>query len=386
MTLSAANAAFDGTVTVNAGTLTLGNTAALGSPSSIALAGGTELTATVDGVVIDAPITLGASGTTAQINTPGDGTTLTLNGAIGGDGNLTLNSNHGANDKPTIVLGGQSTYGGNTLITCNNGVGSGGNLYVNLAVADALPTTTVLTLDGGNGVGSGRTVYLDLNGHNQTLGGLKNVPRDARAQLVRNTSATGATLTVNNSDDNTFSGTIQDNLSLTKGGAGKLTLSANNSYTGDTSVEAGVLSITTAYLADAADVYLTTGAVLDLAFSGTDTIDQLFIDGIGQLSGTWGPTDSGADHESDLLWGNGLLYVTTAGSLPGDANDDGVVDAADYILVKQNFGNTGGDPQRKRRRDRRRQRDHRRHPEGRRRTSAQAPARPSRPSPPRSLS
>ena len=39
----------------------------------------------------------------------------------------------------------------------------------------------------------------------------------------------------------------------------------------------------------------------------------------------------------------GIVYITGIAGLPGDANDDGVIDATDYITVKQNFGMTGAD-------------------------------------------
>ena len=38
----------------------------------------------------------------------------------------------------------------------------------------------------------------------------------------------------------------------------------------------------------------------------------------------------------------GIVYITGIAGLPGDANDDGVIDATDYITVKQNFGTTSG--------------------------------------------
>jgi len=124
--------------------------------------------------------------------------------------------------------------------------------------------------------------------------------------------------------DSDFAGTIQDDgfdapgcctealAHLTKVGAGTLTLigSEKNTYTGDTTVEAGTLSIDAAYLADTADVVLTTGAVLDLNFAGTDTIGSLLIDGVPQATGVWGDVGSGAANETPLLTGSGSLLVT----------------------------------------------------------------------------
>ena len=120
---------------------------------------------------------------------------------------------------------------------------------------------------------------------------------------------------------------------LTKIGSGKAILSSTNLYTGDTSILGGTLSITNPYLVNAADVYLTTGALFNLSFAGTDTIDSLLIDSVMQAAGTWGGAGSGAAHISSLLSGTGLLLVSTgAVGVPGDYSNNGIVDAADYVL------------------------------------------------------
>ncbi|MGD9632925.1 MAG: GH25 family lysozyme [Pirellulales bacterium] len=122
---------------------------------------------------------------------------------------------------------------------------------------------------------------------------------------------------------------------LTKRGLGRLALTGANTYGGDTKVEAGTLSLGNASLADGADVYLAPGALLDLNTGGaTDVIDSLFIDGVSKQAGVWGAVGSGAQFTSELLTGSGLLQVTTfiAPPLGGDYNEDGVVDAGDYVV------------------------------------------------------
>jgi autotransporter-associated beta strand protein len=140
-----------------------------------------------------------------------------------------------------------------------------------------------------------------------------------------------------------ISGAISGAGGITKSGAGTLSLTATNSYTGNTTVQAGKLSLTNRGLADAADVSLSSGSTLDLQFSGSaDAIDSLFINGISQPAGTWGATGSGAQFTSSLLSGSGWLQIATyvPSFLTGDYNSNGVVDAADYIIWRRLVGTT----------------------------------------------
>jgi autotransporter-associated beta strand protein len=88
------------------------------------------------------------------------------------------------------------------------------------------PLTIGGVLDTGNST-------LDLNGLGVSAGML------ASSGTVTNSSATTVTLTVTPSGTDTFAGRLQDGaankkLALTVGGAGSLTLSGTNAYTGPT--------------------------------------------------------------------------------------------------------------------------------------------------------
>lgn len=127
--------------------------------------------------------------------------------------------------------------------------------------------------------------------------------------------AGGATI-----DTGGFNGTISTNLlagtvsgGLTKEGAGTLSLTGANTYSGDTVVAGGTLSVSQAFLADDSSVTIVAGATLDLQTGDTDTIGTLTIGGMVAAGGTWGPTGSGADHESPAITGTGLLNVPGAG-------------------------------------------------------------------------
>jgi autotransporter-associated beta strand protein len=128
---------------------------------------------------------------------------------------------------------------------------------------------------------------------------------------------------------------------LIKSGPGAMALTAANTYAGDTAVQAGSLRLATTSLANAADVYLTTGATLDLTFGAgvPDVIDSLFIDGVSQPAGIWGAVGSGAPLTSPLIAGTGRLQVTTfIAPIAGDFNGDGTVDQADLTAWQNGFG------------------------------------------------
>jgi fibronectin-binding autotransporter adhesin len=107
-------------------------------------------------------------------------------------------------------------------------------------------------------------------------------------------------------DSNGFNITIAQSLQgagdLTKLGAGTLTLSGSNSFTGNISVEAGTLSITAAFINSLATVSLESGALLDLNFIGDNVIGALIVDGVNLGTGTFTSSES-------FLSGAGSLTV-----------------------------------------------------------------------------
>jgi autotransporter-associated beta strand protein len=134
----------------------------------------------------------------------------------------------------------------------------------------------------------------------------------------------------NTSGTQEWSGVISGNGGVVRNGAAGSTaiLSGNNTYTGNTTIDAGTLTLTNPFLADTADVlFVTTGAgspVLNLTHGLEDTIDQLFIDGSPVATGTWGSTASGATNTNDTLFsGMGRLLVTAMGSSPGAVPEPG---------------------------------------------------------------
>lgn len=365
LTLAAANT-YSGTNTINAdssstvngtatkvGTLSISADNNLGaSTNSIVLGGGILKTTATFTLNSSRSISTTASGSTFS-NDPS--TVLTYGGVISGSGGLTQTGGG------TLLLTGANIYTGNTAVS-----GGAAGSTLKIGADNALPTGTQLNLNGQVSAG---TATFDLNGFNQTVGGATNVLSTGVTDsvgLVTNT-ASGApkNFTINNSLDKNASVKVTGNLNFIKTGPRILALTAINSYTGDTKVLGGTLNIFTApigpnqttsvtatnpwtpWLADGADVYLTTGSTLGLHFNPagttTDTIRSLYIDNVLQATGTWGAIGSAAAHTSSLFAGLGFLNVTIGG-LPGDYNNDGKVDAGDYVMWRKNPSAFGGDP------------------------------------------
>jgi len=135
------------------------------------------------------------------------------------------------------------------------------------------------------------------------------------------------TVTVSNSATTlTIGGAIGDSgngYSLTKAGAGTLKLTGTSTYAGDTIISAGTNIITQPYLSGNASVWLTDGAVLNLAFAGTNDVLDVYTNGVVGPKGTWGSLASTADNKTALITGPGLLNVLIPVALDGIRYWDG---------------------------------------------------------------
>ena len=91
---------------------------------------------------------------------------------------------------------------------------------------------------------------------------------------------------------------------LTKRGFGTLALTGPADCTGDTRLESGTLALAASNMPRGTDLHVTSGAALDLAFTGKQYIRALYVDGVAQPGGTY------TSAKVPWITGSGILIVT----------------------------------------------------------------------------
>jgi autotransporter-associated beta strand protein len=342
LTLTSATSDFTGEIRVNGGTLEFTSIAHIGVASSLGNGSATSirvgnaansgtLNYVGDGDATDRQIRIGAGNglgnATVNNNGANGGTGLQFTNAsfnvstanatagsrtltLGGTntdantiaGRITNNSGAGAvvnlvkADSSRWILSGSNTYTGPTQI-------NGGILVFAKTIAKAPGTTITVAAAGSVGLGVG-AVSGDYS--NANVASLFN----SNALSGFNLNAASGVALDSSAGNFTQSTALTAARALTKLGANTLILSGSHSYSGSTSINAGTLSLSGAYLANAANVAITSRATLNLNFSGTDTIGKLLIDGVEQYQGTWGSLASGATYKTARITGSGILNVT----------------------------------------------------------------------------
>lgn len=346
-TLSGANT-YTTSNAINAGTLVAANNSALGNATSTTVANAATLNingvtlgadnVTLNGTGVGSNGALTAAGTAslagninlATASSIGNTGSLTLSGVISGTAALTKIGSG------TLILSGTNKYTGSTSVNAGT---------LSLANASALGVTTNAVTVNGSSVLNINNVTLNanpitLNSNNSsaftgtgTAGALGTVTLDTNTSI-------GGTGTL------TLSGVISGGFQLTKTDSGTLILAAANTYTDNTLVNVGLLSITNAAglgptsnlttVANGATLDLDNVAVgaMNITLNGTGVSD-------GALTGTGTSSLSGniTLATDSAIGGTGTL--TLSGLISGTANLSKVGTGA-VILSKANtyVGNT----------------------------------------------
>jgi autotransporter-associated beta strand protein len=260
-TLVGANT-YSGPTTINAGTIRAGIVNALPSHSAVILTDGAGVALELNN--FNQTIgSLAGGGTTggnaalgsATLTVGGDNTSTTYAGVVSGSGGLTKTGTG------ITTLAGANTYSGLTTVNA-------GTLAIEVGGSIAQSSAVNLSASGASLdlASAGNQIIKDLTGVNGTT-------------LVLGITASNV-LTVGTSNSTTFAGIASGNGGLAKQGSGTLTVSGNNTYTGETTVNAGTFNLTGSLIATAR-VTVNAGGTFDLS---NNAVAQT----IGDLGGTGG--------------------------------------------------------------------------------------------------
>ena len=216
------------------------------------------------------------------------------------------------------------------------------NQTINLASGTALSMRQDATITGVTLPTTGSVVF-NKDDQPTTAFSLNSTPilsGDLTVQVGGHNSTVG---------DVTFAGVITGTGGLTKTQVGTLILAGVNSYSGETSVNGGVLAVNGTSIADNGKLVIAGGKV-DL--TNTETVDTLFFGAVQQPAGNYTSTDS-----SGNFTGAGILTVLSGPANAGyaswasingagaefteDHDNDGVDNGVEYFIGGLN-GNTTG--------------------------------------------
>ncbi len=235
---------------------------------------------------------------------------FTMTGGIARSGNVKLSTNGSGTDSLTVNL--------------NGGILETERIWLSRGASVSGTHTTTVNLDGGT-LRLPTVAPTGSTGH--LLGDITN-PTNGTLVFQSFVRGNGAVIDTNGRDTEIISPLQEDAASpgggLTKNGAGLLNLSAENTYTGPTTVTAGTLQVNGLSLSDAGRLSISGGKVL-LPAGVTETVNTLFLNGVAQPAGDYGSSASAAppanrkDGSFDI-GGTGILTVLSQGSAASYAN------------------------------------------------------------------
>jgi fibronectin-binding autotransporter adhesin len=371
LTLSGSNS-YSGGTTVAAGILAVGSANALPTSGTVSIATGSRLLISGN-QTFNTPLTLAgefAGGNSVLVNDSGSNTwsgpisiatpttrigtaagTLTISGTVttSGSGNVVFQGN-GDTTISGRVTGSMQPFRGSTgtgVLTLANpandfsgGLGMAGNatgVTVRLGASEVIPHGAAAGNVRFTGASSSSFGILDLAGFNETINGLDDAA--AGGGIIDNLIGGSSTLTIGANDTtSTFRGLIrntQGQVAIVKTGAGVLTMSGSNSYTGGTTISGGRLEIApagrlaasgpitingpgaefryNAAAALAASLTLTQGTI-----SGTGTIGTAVVAGASAILSP-GNSPGAQAYSSGLTWNPGGTYQWEINDATGSA-------------------------------------------------------------------
>ena len=353
-----AGALTTGTTTIgNALSLVGGQSWTLGAGGTLAVSGTItrNVGSTVDFSSAGTFNGAGLVGATSATIANGWATVGGTNWAINDGTNITALTNYASATATTSTAGGTTVanYTGKDVDVTNNNAALGGVVTINsLRFNTNVATPTFTFATGVNTITSGGILVTSAVGNNLSTitGGTLQGAAGKDLVVIQNNTSNGLTIASAIQNNTTATG-------LTKSGAGTLTLSGANSYTGTTTISAGTLSVGNVTNgqnlgASGAAVSLNGGTLQitnNTAANGTDTNHVITVGANGGTMLLTGNATTGQNSRvilnttANLLTGSGPLMVTgAAGHTLGGSGASGTTNGGAGALALAVANNYAG--------------------------------------------
>ena len=311
------NNTWSGATTVSAGTLQLGAATGMTNATVLTVNGGTFDLNGFSKTVTNLSGTGGAIALGSGALTVNQTAARTYAGVISGTGSLTKSGTS------TLTLTGANSYSGGTTVSAGTLLGNStslqGDIVNNSTVAfnQTVAGTYAGTMSGTGRLTKSGTGILILTGANTYSGGTTvsaGTLQGNSTSLQGNISATNSAVVFDQAADGTYAGAMSGNASLTKTGAGTLTLTGANSYSGGTRFNGGTIATASDARLGTGSLTFNGGALQTLAaFNSTKAVSLL---GAGTID-----TNGFSANLTGALTGAGSLVKTGAGTLTLTGNN-----------------------------------------------------------------
>jgi autotransporter-associated beta strand protein len=244
-------------------------------------------------------------------------TTFTISG-----GALTAGSiRHQDANTGTLTIGGSGVVTAGGVYLAAAGTGADG-LTINLNTGGTLVATNLyMTLTGSALTDGTHSLNVNFNGGTlkaRATGSLIDPESYSTGSINVTVKAGGAVIDTHGKTVSIHQSLVHDaglgatpDGGLTKNGAGTLTNTVANTYSGPTTINEGTLSLSQPNPSnDASTITIATGAMLNLTFAGTDTVKKLFVGGQQLGPGLFGAIGSASPIKGiSQITGTGTLTV-----------------------------------------------------------------------------
>jgi autotransporter-associated beta strand protein len=249
--------------------------------------------------------TAGTGGETLDITATVSGSGNVQIGGIGGSAQLeglTVPTAAASHSGGTVKLSSANSFSGRMILSGSPVNTTRGGLQIAHLNALAQATLEIATLN------SGTVPPVSFLASANTGPFLIATVEGSAFQPLKDTSDSAITLGIGGTNaDSTFAGAFTGSGNLLKLGSGTLSLTGTNAYTGNTTVSAGVLSLTHPTLADGSALIIAAGATLELDHQEADVVAELILDGVSKSEGTYDASNS-----DGFITGTGSIRVGVA--------------------------------------------------------------------------